>query len=167
MAVENQPSVTARKTWERASGLEDRSKLPFPNAEPLGVFQGPPKTSQEGLMESAPVSTVDTRGGAPGEVIDRQAPRPTTFWAGAPDKEDAPLVPNQDFPQRRFQVSDEDSLGGRISVELERQGVELSNLVTSIYVDLEKLLGDVPAPLADKFGELEFLLGDLTGVTWG
>jgi hypothetical protein len=82
MALENQPSINARKRWMKerdeleaaearaiaAAALpEAHRQVPHPGAPPLSVFQGPPKTSQEGLMEhgATQIPTIDTN--RPGE----------------------------------------------------------------------------------------------------
>ena len=73
-AVENQPSVTARTTW-----LKENTPLPHPGAEPLSAFQGPPKSSQSGLMEPGAMTTRDTSEHG-GGIVHTTKERPT-FWA--------------------------------------------------------------------------------------
>lgn len=90
MAIENQPSVYARRAWDEAVAIEEAKgqTLPHPGAESIRVFQGPPKTSAEGLMEhAAPIPTVDTNSPGTGRTLRTtatEAERPPTIWADAP-----------------------------------------------------------------------------------
>lgn len=115
---ENVPSQHARRAWEVAVELESLEnavvnprtpqsfpprQVPHPEAESLGQFQGTPKTSQTGLMESgapveerstAPLTTVDTSHGAPtGPVRPRVVSQTTPLWADAPVE--PPVEPKQ------------------------------------------------------------------------
>ncbi len=97
-AVENQPSVSARAAWKK-----ENTPLPHPGAESLGVFQGPPKTSQDGLMEPGAMTTRDTSEHGVG-IVHRTKERPT-FWSESQVKvrseaPEAPVVPSVPTKQR-------------------------------------------------------------------
>ena len=88
-AQENQPSVRERTEWEnnlKAAEANPSLSLPHPAAEPLAVFQGKPKTSQEGLVEhGAPMATIDTSAPGQGRTVYSASSRE---WPTAPQVEE-------------------------------------------------------------------------------
>ncbi len=149
MAVENGPSVHARKAWEAAVALEELEhpqpapvpdtprEVPHPGAEPLAVFQGAPKTSSEGLMEHGqPIPTIDTNAPGLGKTVygrPRTAPpveapqptlRPEVIWAAGP----------QEFPPPTDQASTVAEVEDRLPTKVRPGDQRLPEVNEGVYV---------------------------------